>query len=52
MYHKLRQDFPEFGRLVTAMRAVNKPIQHINAQMGFYKYRSGYEFRIHRKDLT
>ncbi len=51
MYHKLRQDFPEFGRLLTAMRAANKPIQHINAQMGFYKYRAGYEFRIHRKDL-
>lgn len=51
MFLRLRKEFPENKTIVTNMRAVNKPIQKVNAQMGFELEREGFEFQVTMEGL-
>jgi len=46
MFTKLGEEFPQNEKIVTVMRAVNEPMQKINAQMGYILEREGAEFKI------
>jgi len=52
MFRKLGEDFPANEKLTTSMRALNKPMQAINAQMGFELVRHGYEFKLTREIIA
>jgi len=52
MYFKLGEDFPENKKIITMMRAVNEPIQHINMQMGYVLEREGMELEISKEKLA
>lgn len=51
MFFKLCEMFPSGKSIRTWMRAVNEPIQHINARMGYVLGREGREFKIKRAHL-
>lgn len=51
MFAKVGEDFPENESFNTVMRAVNEPIQAINAQMGYRLERRGFEFRLSRERI-
>ena len=46
MFNKLGEEFPQNEKFITVMRAVNEPMQKINAQMGYILEREGAEFKI------
>lgn len=51
MIVELEQLNPEYERIVTWMRTINEPIQHINSSLGFTSDRIAREFKITRKSL-
>jgi len=51
MFFKLGELFPENRKVITWMRAVNEPIQHINKLMGYVLESQGYEFKITKPEL-
>ncbi len=51
MFLELERRLPEFERVVTWMRSINEPIQHINSRMGFEPEREAREFKISRTSL-
>ncbi len=51
MFRKLGEDFPANERITTSMRSLNKPMQAINARMGFELVRRGYEFKLTRETI-
>jgi len=51
MFFKIAEDFPDNRVVITVMRSVNEPMQHINSQMGFVLRRAGGEYRISRSNL-
>ena len=52
MFFRLGEDFPDNRKIITMMRAVNEPIQHINAQMGYMLEREGMEMKITGENLA
>lgn len=52
MFFKIGEMFPDNQKITTIMRAVNEPIQHLNALMGFTLQREGFELKIPRQGLT
>ncbi|MBN1212821.1 MAG: hypothetical protein JXA92_09620 [candidate division Zixibacteria bacterium] len=51
LYFKLGEEFPTNEKIITVMRAVNEPMQKINAQMGYVLEREGTEFKVELKKL-
>jgi len=51
LYLKLIEDFPENETVTTDMRAVNEPIQRLNANMGYERVTEGGEFALRVEDL-
>jgi hypothetical protein len=52
MFRKLQEDFPANRKVTTSMRALNKPMQAINAAMGFNLVRHGFEFKLTREIIA
>jgi hypothetical protein len=52
MFFKIGEDYPANESIRTIMRAVNEPIQSLNARMGFVLRRQGAELRITRQALS
>lgn len=48
MFQHVGNLFPANERLITDMRAVNKPIQRVNEEMGYVLDATGYEFKLLR----
>ena len=46
LFKKVVEDFPTLESLTTDMRAVNEPIQKVNAQIGYELLSQGHEYRI------
>jgi RimJ/RimL family protein N-acetyltransferase len=46
LFKKVGEDFPTLESLTTDMRAVNEPIQKVNAQIGYELLSQGHEYRI------
>ncbi|MFH1686890.1 MAG: hypothetical protein ABIE70_05140 [bacterium] len=51
MFLELEKTRPKIEQTITWMRAINEPIQHINAWMGFELERLAREFRVPREGL-
>lgn len=51
LFMKVGEDFPENETMTTDMRAVNEPIQKVNAQMGYVLESQGNEYEIGLKGL-
>jgi len=51
MFLELTRRLHDFERIVTWMRAINEPILHINAQLGFVPEREAREFKISRASI-
>ncbi len=52
LFDKIGADFPRNESFITDMRAVNEPIQAVNARMGYMLESRGYEYEISRQQLT
>ncbi len=52
LFKKIGEDFTDNITLTTEMRAVNKPIQTINAQMGYKLVAKGHEYTVIRDKLV
>jgi len=50
--YKVMRDYREYERVLTWMRSVNKPIQHINAERGFELKGQSAEYQAKRADLV
>lgn len=46
MFFKMGELFPENKRIMTFMRAINEPIQRVNAAIGYKIERGGYEYQL------
>ena len=51
LFEKIGEDFPDNKVMITDMRAVNEPIQKVNAQMGYELVGEGGEFRVTLENL-
>ena len=51
LMNHLREQFPGIETFTTSMRAVNEPIQSINARVGFTLEQQGHEYRVTRDNL-
>lgn len=52
LFFKVGEDFPTNETMTTDMRAVNAPIQKVNAEMGYELHSSGNEFEISAQALA
>ncbi len=52
MFEKLCEDFAGLEKVVTYMRAVNKPMQEVNEQMGFTFEEKGFEYKVFYNKLV
>ncbi len=51
LFKKLGEEYPENKYLTTDMRAVNKPIQRVNEQMGYKMVSRGHEIEISLENI-
>ncbi len=52
LFFKIGEDFPANHTMTTDMRAVNAPIQKVNAEMGYVLLSAGHEFELSAKGLS
>jgi hypothetical protein len=52
LFERIGKDFPENKAVITDMRAVNAPIQKVNAQMGYELLSQGHEYALRLADVS